>query len=181
MDTVKARARRCAHSWWVGQELQNYTVYIVKVERTNPKLQSHAKPVKKHPGMQCDLRHCGPWKQFDLSDAMKTSGHSMFLMQRRRLCAGWRTCNYRATTLELFRLVEGTRYMIIMNNYDIYIYIYYINDDKQLHMSVFQVLTCVPSDRIRLRSFKSFSFTHLSFTSFCPVDFTSVLLPVLVT
>ena len=169
---------------WAGAA-KLYCLYSQSGEN-KPKVAESCKARKKQPGMQCDLRHCGPWKQFDLS-AMKTSGHSMFLMQRRRLCAGWRTCNYRATTLELFRLVEGTRYMIIMNNYDIYIlniyyiYIYYIYDDKQLHMSVFQVLTCVPSDRIRLRSFKSFSFTHLSFTSFCPVDFTSVLLPVLVT
>ena len=101
---------------WAGAA-KLYCLYSQSGEN-KPKVAESCKARKKQPGMQCDLRHCGPWKQFDLS-AMKTSGHSMFLMQRRRLCAGWRTCNYRATTLELFRLVEGTRYMI-------YIYIIYM-------------------------------------------------------
>ena len=86
----------------------------------------------------------------------------MFLMQRRRLRAGWWTCNYRATTLELFRLLEGTRYMriikMMMNDYT---------------CPYFRFLACVPSGQIWLRSLKSSVFHILLLCWF----FTSVLRP----
>ena len=116
IDTVHARAHRCAHSQWVGQELQNYTSQSEETQSCR---------VKARNSLECN----GTLEQFELSDASNEEVRA-FHVSDAATSAPCRLVDLQlpGNNLRTFSITRGDT-----------IYENYKNDDERLHMSIFQV------------------------------------------